>query len=74
MIRPERMPEEMTVRFRVGGVYKNCYISCYFDEERVLHKKRTILAPGEMEHIKLTKEQILNASSLRKISILIEEE
>ena len=55
------MPEEMTVRFRVGAVYKNCYISCYFDEERVLHKKRTILAPGEMEQIKLTKEQILNA-------------
>ena len=74
VIRPERMPEEMTVRFRVGAVYKNCYISCYFDEERVLHKKRTILAPGEMEQIKLTKEQILNASSLRKISILIEEE
>ena len=74
VIRPERMSEEMTVRFRVGAVYKNCYISCYFDEERVLHKKRTILAPGEMEQIKLTKEQILNASSLRKISILIEEE
>ena len=74
VIRPERMPEEMTVRFRVGAVYKNCYISCYFDEGRVLHKKRTILAPGEMEQIKLTKEQILNASSLRKISILIEEE
>ncbi len=74
VIRPERMPEEMTVRFRVGAVYKNCYISCYFDEERVLHQKRTVLAPGEMEQIKLTKEQILNASSLRKISILIEEE
>ncbi len=73
-IRPDQMPEELTVRFRVGAVYKNCYISCYFDDERILHKKRTVLAPGEMEQIKLTKEQILNAGSLQKITIQIEED
>ena len=73
-IRPDQMPEELTVRFRVGAVYKNCYISCYFNNERILHKKRTILAPGEMEQIKLTKDQILNAVSLNKITIQIEED
>ena len=73
-IRPDQMPEELTVRFRVGAVYKNCYISCYFDDERILHKKRKILAPGEMEQIKLTKEQISSAPSLKKITIQIEED
>lgn len=73
-IRPAQMPEELTARFRVGAVYKNCYISCYFNNERILHKKRTILAPGEMEQIKLTKDQILNAASLNKITIQIEED
>ena len=73
-IRPDQMPEELTIRFRVGAVYKNCYISCYFDDERILHKKRTILAPGEMEQIKLAKAQILNEESLTKIIIQIEED
>lgn len=73
-IRPDQMPEELTARFRVGDIYKNCYISCYFNNERILHKKRTILAPGEMEQIKLTKDQILNAASLNKITIQIEED
>ena len=73
-IRPAQMPEELTVRFRVGAVYKNCYISCYFDDARILHKKRKILAPGEMEQIKLTKEQISSAPSLKKITIQIEED
>ena len=73
-IRPDQMPEELTDRFRVGAIYKNCYISCYYNNERILHKKRTILAPGEMEQIKLTKDQILNAASLNKITIQIEED
>ena len=73
-IRPDQKPQELTARFRVGAIYKNCYISCYFNNERILHKKRTILAPGEMEQIKLTKDQILNAASLNKITIQIEED
>ncbi len=26
----DRIWKNLTVRFRVGGVYKNCYISCLF--------------------------------------------
>ena len=53
-INVDRMDENLTVRFRVGGVYKNCYISAYFDDERVIHRKRPVVAPGEMEERKLT--------------------
>lgn len=72
-INPMRMDEKLTVRFRVGNVYRNCYISVYFDEERVLYRKRQIVAPGEMEEIKLSKEELLKYPNLDTITIKIEE-
>ena len=72
-INADRMDENLTVRFRVGGVYTNCYISAYFDNERVIHKKRPIVAPGEMEEIKLTKEQLLKYPDLQTITVKLEE-
>ena len=72
-INVDRMDENLTVRFRVGGVYKNCYISAYFDDERVIHRKRPVVAPGEMEEIKLTKEQLLKYPALQTITVKIEE-
>lgn len=72
-VNPMRMDEKLTVRFRVGNVYQNCYISVYFDEERVLHRKRQIVAPGEMEEIKLSKEELLKYPNLDTITIKIEE-
>ena len=72
-INPARMDESLTVRFRVGGVYKNCYVSAYFDDERVVHRKRQIVAPGEMEEIRLTKEQLLKHPDLQTITVKIEE-
>lgn len=68
-----RMDDNLTVRFRVGGVYKNCYVGVYFDDERVIHRKRQIVAPGEMEEIKLTKEQLLKYPDLETITVKIEE-
>ncbi|MBU5249392.1 NAD(P)/FAD-dependent oxidoreductase [Coprococcus comes] len=72
-INVDRMDENLIVRFRVGGVYKNCYISAYFDDERVIHRKRPVVAPGEMEEIKLTKEQLLKYPDLQTITVKIEE-
>ena len=72
-INVDRMDENLTVRFRVGGVYKNCYISAYFDDERVIHRKRPVVAPGEMEEIKMTKEQLLKYPDLQTITVKIEE-
>lgn len=71
-INPEYMEDSITVRFRVGNVYKNCYVSVYLGEERVIHKKRQIVAPGEMEEIKLTKEQLMQYADLQEITVKIE--
>ena len=72
-IDPERMTDELTVRFRVGNVYKNCFVSVYFDGERVVHRKRPVLAPGEMENVKFKKTQLAAYPDLKTITLKIEE-
>ena len=72
-IRPEHMPETLTVRFRVGNIYKNCYLSVYFGDERVQHRKKQVMAPGEMEQVVLKKADLLNAG-FDTITITTEEE
>lgn len=72
-IRPEKMAERQIVRFRVGDVYKNKFISVYFDEERILHKKKTILVPGEMQEIILDKDCFVKKPGIKRIKICIEE-
>lgn len=72
-IRVERMEKIQTVRFRVGGVYKNCFVSVYLDNERILHRKRPVMAPGEMEEVKLKKEDLLKYPDLKTITVKLEE-
>lgn len=69
----ENMADNLIVRFRVGGVYKNCFISTYFDDELVMKKKRPVVAPGEMEEIKLSKEKLGEYPDLKNIIVRIEE-
>lgn len=72
-INPERMDKKHTIRFRVGDVYKNCYVSVYFDDERMIHKKRPVAALGEMEEVILEKEQLMSYPKLSQITVKIEE-
>lgn len=72
-IDPEKMDDTQIVRFRVGNVYKKCTIGVYFDEERVMSRKRQVVAPGEMEEIKLERTKLLQYPNLKTITIKIEE-
>ncbi|MBR2809779.1 MAG: FAD-dependent oxidoreductase [Solobacterium sp.] len=74
VIHPDQMDDLLTVRFRVGAVYKNSYVSVYFDDERVMHNKKRILAPGEMEQVILQKKKLLEKEDLKTITIRIEAE
>ncbi len=38
-INVSRMEDLLTVRFRVGAVFKDSYISVYYNDERVMHRK-----------------------------------
>ena len=72
-INPANMDRLLTVRFRVGDVYKNSYVNVYFNEERVMSNRKKIMAPGEMEQIILQKDKLEQFPDLKTITIRIEE-
>lgn len=72
-IHVNRMDDILTVRFRVGAVYKNSCICVYFNEKCVSRRKKQIMAPGEMEEIKLKKKELEEFDGLEQITIKIEE-
>jgi hypothetical protein len=73
-INAKNMESIVDVRFRVGDVYKNSYISVYFDGVREMHMKKRILTPGEMETVKLTKDILSKYPNCSKITIKVEGE
>ena len=72
-IRPEHMEKKLTLRFRVGAVYKDRYISVYCGSKRIFHKKKKKMAPGEMEQVTLQKSDLTAAPGLDKIIMKLEE-
>lgn len=71
-VRPDEMDDTLTVRFRVGDVYKNCAIATYFDDTLISKRKRPVMAPGEMEQVILDKKKLGEFPDLSKITIKIE--
>ncbi len=71
-IHPQRMEENHTVRFRVGDVYQNCYVSVYLNQERIVHRKRQVIVPGEMEEVVLKQEELKTFPNLSQITVKIE--
>lgn len=72
-VRPEVMDDTLTVRFRVGQVFKNCAIATYFGDELISKRKRPVMAPGEMEQVILKKSQLAEYPDISNITIKIEE-
>ncbi|WP_326512916.1 NAD(P)/FAD-dependent oxidoreductase [Clostridium intestinale] len=73
-VNDENVEKEVMVRFRVGSVFKNEFISVYFDNERVMHIKKRILTPGEMESVKLSKTLLTKYPNCENITIKVEKE
>ena len=71
-VRPDHVEDQLTIRFRVGDVYKDSYVSVYFDDTRVRHQKKRILAPGEMEQVVILKKQLDEIPDLKTITVKIE--
>lgn len=72
-INPQNAGDTITVRFRVGGVYKNKYVSLYFGNDRVQHRKKQVLAPGEMENLIIKKTDLLGRE-IREITVALEDD
>lgn len=73
-ISPSRMEDTQLIRFRVADVYKEVFLKVYFDGTPIISQKKRVLAPGEMEQIRLKKEQLQAYPDLKKITIRIEKE
>lgn len=73
-LRPGEMEDTLTVRFRVGEVYKNCYLATYFGDTLISRRKRPVMAPGEMEQVILDKKKLAEFPDLEQVRITIEEE
>ena len=69
-----RMSDALTVRFRVGDVYKDAYVSVYVGGERVQHRKKRIIAPGEMEQVILQKKLLEQYPDADTVTVKIENE
>lgn len=68
------MQDSVTVRFRVADVYRDRYITVYYDGVPVIRRKKKVLAPGEMEQIVLKKESFSDYPELKNIVIRTEVE
>jgi len=73
-INPEKLRQPLEVRFRISRVYKNNFISVYFDDMRVAHHKKPILTPGEMESVIITRDALAKVPGCKRIIVRVEEE
>jgi len=69
-IRKDHTEGDVTIRMRVDNVYQNKYLCLYKDEERLVRRKRMIMAPGEMETIKIELSKLAGAE---KITVKLED-
>ena len=71
-IEPKRMRDKVKIRFRVGNVYRNCYISVYLGEKSIIHRKKQIVTPGEMEEVIIEKAKLEECGNIDKIIVALE--
>lgn len=71
-IRKNRLEDLLTIRFRVGNVYKNCEICVYLGDRCLQRRKKQICAPGEMEQVILKKADIEAMKDGETIKVAIE--
>lgn len=69
----KNMAPEVTVRFRVGDVYRNKSINVYYDDKKIRTIRKRVMAPGEMEQVVLKKESFQAAGDVKEIRITVED-
>ena len=72
-IDPKLAADDLVLRFRVGGVMKKRVVKLLLDDDAVLTRRRPVMAPGEMEELKLTKDMLDAHPGLTHIHITVEE-
>jgi len=68
---PDRAGDVTLVRFRVDNVYQNVQLEIRMNGTVIRTIKKRMVAPGEMEEIKLKKEELTSVPDLKEISICL---
>ena len=71
-IHPAAMTEPVTLRFRVADVYRDKTIAVYRGEKCLTKRKTRVLAPGEMELVKLSKEDLAGLTKEEGLRVVLE--
>ncbi len=72
-VRPDCADGLVTLRFRVGNVYKNKKVAVYAGDTCIFSRKRPVLAPGEMETVQLKAQLLLDHPEADHITVTLEE-
>ena len=67
----DNMDDSIIVKFRVNNVYPSRKLTIYADDKCIVERKKKVLAPGEMELLRLKKEDI--DSDTKQITVKLEE-
>lgn len=61
-VNPDRMNDQVVVRFRVGQNLRNATVRAVWNDKELFKRKRPVMAPGEMEQLVLRKEWFTGAN------------
>ena len=72
-VRPGLVEDHLTLRFRVGNVYRNKTVVVYLGTNCIYRRRRPVLAPGEMETVRLAGDLLRQNPDAGTITVTLEE-
>ncbi len=70
-VNPNNLEEDLEISFKVDGLYKNAHISLLLDNREEICLSKRILAPGDMEKLKVSKTLLENNKEATKITLKV---
>ncbi len=68
----ENGEETLLIRFRVDNVYKDKVLGIFADDREIRHIKKRMLAPGEMEEVRIKREELLALKGCKELVLALE--
>ncbi|MGN0505020.1 MAG: NAD(P)/FAD-dependent oxidoreductase [Lachnospiraceae bacterium] len=67
----EEAEDTILIRFRVDNVYKDEVLGIFADGHELRQSKKRMLAPGEMEEVRIKKRELLPYTGLKELTIAL---
>lgn len=70
-LRLEDAEDTILIRFRVDNIYKDEVLGIFADGKELRHMKKRMLAPGEMEEVRIKKSELLPFKDLKELVLAL---